>query len=237
MGDGGARPAHGTWAARLCRWATHRLYDRLAWAYDPVAWLVSLGQWAEWRRRALDYLPPGRILEVGFGTGELLIEMGRRGMDAYGLDLSPQMHRIVAGKMRRRSVALPVVRADARAIPFAGGSFAAVVATFPAEYIMAPETLREVARVLADASPDGRGGRFVVAGLYVESRSPLLKLMARLVSGSHVQAGVSRFRQAAETAGFRVEVVVEEGRGFRLPVFILHQRQVRNGPPDAGAAV
>ena len=26
-------------------WLTERLYHELAWTYDPVSWLVSLGQW------------------------------------------------------------------------------------------------------------------------------------------------------------------------------------------------
>jgi len=31
---------------RLYVWATERLYQELAWAYDGVSWLVSLGHWA-----------------------------------------------------------------------------------------------------------------------------------------------------------------------------------------------
>lgn len=52
-------------------WLAERLYNELAWAYDPVSWLVSLGQWDVWRKGALDYLTGKRILEIGFGTGEL----------------------------------------------------------------------------------------------------------------------------------------------------------------------
>ena len=211
------------WSAEFLRWATHRLYNELARAYDAASWVVSLGRWSTWRRLALNYLPDGPILEIGFGTGELLIEMRRRQMDAYGLDLSPAMHRITRRKMRRRGVDGPLVQADAREMPFADCSFAAVVSTFPAEYVLSPATQREVARVLASGGQhaSSKHGRFVVAGLYVESDSPFLKLMARLINGGDTTAAVAGFREAATAAGFDIGVAIERGKGFRLPVFIL----------------
>ena len=212
-------------AARFLRWLTHRLYNELAWAYDPVAWLVSLGRWAQWRRLALAHLP-GRVLELGFGTGELLLEMRRRGIAAVGLELSPAMHRVTARKLRCRGLSAPRVRADAQAMPFADASFDAVVATFPAEYILRPEVMAEARRVLRPGLP------LVVAGLYVESDSPLLRLLAWLVSGDAHRAE-DRFRQAAESAGLGVEQVTECGRGFRLPVFLLRPRQTAPGEADS----
>lgn len=41
MGDEENRRAR---PARLYLWAADRLYDELAWAYDPVGGLVSLGR-------------------------------------------------------------------------------------------------------------------------------------------------------------------------------------------------
>ena len=89
-----------TWLARLYLWATHRLYNQFAWAYDVASWVISLGQWSRWRRMALDHVPRKgvhvtgqRVLELGFGTGELLIEMAERGWRVCGLELSPAMHR------------------------------------------------------------------------------------------------------------------------------------------------
>jgi len=84
-------------------WATYRLYHEFAWAYDVVSWLVSLGHWAGWRRIALDHVIGRRVLEVGFGTGELLIEMACRDLHVYGLECSPAMQRVTARKMVRPS--------------------------------------------------------------------------------------------------------------------------------------
>ena len=129
-------------------WATYRLYNEFAWAYDLVSWLVSLGQWAGWRRTALDHVSGQRVLEVGFGTGELLIEMARRNLHAVGLDLSPAMQRVTARKMARRGVWTPRVRGVVQRMPFADGCFDTIISTFPAGFIAQPATLREVARLL-----------------------------------------------------------------------------------------
>ncbi len=69
---------------RLYLWATHRLYNELAWSYDLAAWIVSAGRWDRWRRMALDYVTQQPVLEVGFGTGELLLAMARTRLAGRG---------------------------------------------------------------------------------------------------------------------------------------------------------
>ena len=80
------------------------MYNEFAWAYDLAAWIVSAGRWDRWRRMALDYAPRGPLLEVGFGTGELLIELARQGWPAVGLDPSPAKQRVTARNKRRRGL-------------------------------------------------------------------------------------------------------------------------------------
>ena len=146
---------------QLYLWATHRLYDEFAWAYDLTAWIVSAGRWDGWRRIALDYVETQPVLEVGFGTGELLIEMARHGWQVTGLDLSSAMHRVTARKMRQRGIAATRFQGRAQALPFHDESFGSIVATFPAEYIVDPASLSEFRRVLKP------GGRLIVAGIVV----------------------------------------------------------------------
>lgn len=59
-----------------------------------------------------------RILDVGIGTGIVLVEHARRGR-AFGVDLSSKA---IAAAMKRNSGAR-IVRASALSIPFAGDSF------------------------------------------------------------------------------------------------------------------
>ena len=216
------------WFARLYRWANHRLYDEFAWAYDVVSWLVSLGHWDGWRRQALSYVTGGRILEVGFGTGELLIAAAERGWQVSGLDLSPAMQRITAGKMRRRGIWAPRVRGRAQGMPFVDGCFDAIIATFPAEYILDPATLREVARLLRPPEPekDAPGGRFIIAGASFRTENALLGGALRLVFGGATEDSLARYRRAV-AADFQVTVIDEKGKWVSMPVLILERRATR----------
>ncbi len=152
---------------RLYGWAAHRLYHELAGAYEAVAWLVSLGRWDGWRKQALDCIGDDRVLEIGFGTGALLVEAARRGLNAWGADPSIAMHRVAGRRARRSGMTLRRVVAPSQALPFASGTFGAIISTFPTEYIADPATLREAARLLRDPSDDRSGGRLVITGLGV----------------------------------------------------------------------
>ncbi|MBN1642743.1 MAG: methyltransferase domain-containing protein [Anaerolineae bacterium] len=145
---------------RLIRAAFWVLYNPLAWAYDGVSWLVSAGRWRAWQRVALAHVCGERVLELAFGTGDLLLDLaasGQRGL--VGLDLSPNMARIAQRKLRRAGFQVPLVRGRAQQLPFTGASLDTVLSTFPAEFAFAPATLSEIARVLA---PEGRA---VVVGM------------------------------------------------------------------------
>jgi ubiquinone/menaquinone biosynthesis C-methylase UbiE len=146
--------------ARLLRAALrfffHHLYHGLAWTYDLVAWVVSLGRWRDWGRASLPHLAGTHILELGFGPGHLQRALTEAGFQAIGLDESRQMCRRAAALLGQNGFYPSLARGYAQTIPFAADSFDSVVATFPSEYIFAPETLSEVWRVLKD------GGRLVV---------------------------------------------------------------------------
>lgn len=141
---------------RFVGWFLDHLYTDLAWAYDLVASVTSLGQWWTWQRAVAGALPDGPLLELGVGTGRLLRELRAEGRSVVGLDRSPQMVRIARRRLRRSDGPLSLLRADALQLPFASASFAGAYATFPSEYILQPETLRQVLRVLEP------GGVFVV---------------------------------------------------------------------------
>jgi ubiquinone/menaquinone biosynthesis C-methylase UbiE len=144
---------------RIVRFGFHLLYNQLAWTYDLVSWSVSLGHWRRWQRASIPYLEADSrslILELAYGTGDLQIDLAHAGLYAVGLDLSPYMCRIARRKLLRRGLTPQLVRGSAMALPFPSGCFDAVVSTFPTEFIIRPETLHEVYRVLKI------GGRLVV---------------------------------------------------------------------------
>jgi len=140
----------------LLTWLYDRLYHELAWAYDPVSWLVSGGRWRQWRRSALGLVAGQRVLEVGSGPGHLLVDLLESGREAYGLDLAPQMIATARRHLARSGLRGRLIRGDACCLPFVPESFDTVVATFPSGYALTAEFGDEAGRVLRP------GGRLVV---------------------------------------------------------------------------
>jgi ubiquinone/menaquinone biosynthesis C-methylase UbiE len=128
----------------------------MAWSYDTVSWLVSLGQWRTWQHAALPHLRGKRILEVAHGPGHMLVELDRKGFQAFGSELSPAMGRQAARNLEKSEQSAPLTRADVCFLPYRSGSFDSVLSTFPAEFIVDPRTILELYRVLVP------GGRVVI---------------------------------------------------------------------------
>jgi SAM-dependent methyltransferase len=203
---------------RLYLWATHRLYREFAPLYDLASWLVSAGHWSEWRRISLDYVAGPRVLEIGFGTGELLAELEQRHMDVYGLEVSWAMHRLTALKLRRLGARAPRVCGRVQTLPFGDGSFDSVVSTFPAEFILDPDVLKEIGRMLrSPLGPDDRGGRLIIVGMAV------YRAGARLPAAFWVRStdpGLERFCEKLNGAGMSVDLVSRFTAATRIPVIV-----------------
>jgi SAM-dependent methyltransferase len=151
------------------------LYHQLAWTYDLVASIVSLGAWQRWIFSVLPYLDDSRTLELGFGPGHLQLALHQKGISVYGLDESYQMGQIAHKRFTRLGLFANLVRGQAQILPFAGESFHQVVMTFPAEFILNQQTLIEVHRVLI------RGGKAVILPLaWITGRKPLERAIAWL---------------------------------------------------------
>ena len=139
----------------LIKLGFHLLYNQMAFTYDTVAWLVSFGQWAAWRRLALQYLQSGPVLELAYGTGGLFVDMSTAQLRPIGIDISPYMARLASRRLHRQSLPAPLCRAEAQHLPFPDDHFSNIVATFPTNYIFEPETVAEIHRLLK-TEPAGR---------------------------------------------------------------------------------
>lgn len=180
------------------RFFFRHLYSTLAWSYDLVANLSSMGQWWAWGRTVLPKLPPQPALELGHGTGRLLQETCRLGLQVYAIDASRQMGAITAQRMRALNCPIQIACARAQDLPFPDRHFAAIYATFPSEYIFDPSTLQEAFRVLRN------GGKLIVVGVAViHGRSVVDRLAGWLytVTGQSAEPG-DQWRNPLAEAGF-----------------------------------
>jgi SAM-dependent methyltransferase len=98
-----------------------------------------------------------RVLELGCGSASAARWLATQGADAVATDLSAGMLRHAVVAEQRAGVRVPLVQADALALPFAGASFDTVCTAFGAVpfVVDSAAVMREVYRVLRP------GGRWV----------------------------------------------------------------------------
>ena len=129
---------------------TDPIFAKIARRYDTLNKVMSFGQEQNWRRKGVAFLPPGRVLDLGSGTGAALPVFGEREVVA----LDPVREMLELGPIDSKVVAY------GEHLPFADGSFDGVFSAYVFRNLTSiPETLAEVHRVLRP------GGHLVVIGL------------------------------------------------------------------------
>lgn len=113
------------------------IFARIAARYDLINRILSLGREKEWRRRGIDVLLPGTVLDLGSGTGTT--DFGDRRV--VGLD--PVIEMLALSPVHDRVVGV------GERLPFRDSSFEGVFSGFVFRNLTSVEqTLREVHRVL-----------------------------------------------------------------------------------------
>jgi len=120
--------------------------------------------------KELASVPPGRVLDVGCGTGELANRLARRGWQVIGLDLcGPMLHR-ARFKLNGYAGSVRLTVADSEHVPFADAAFDVVTCANSFHHYPHQEAvIRELRRVLKpggelfllDGWPDQFIGRIV----------------------------------------------------------------------------
>ena len=132
---------------KFVNWFLNLLYGRLAFFYNTVAYIVSMGDWYHWVFQIEKFLDlSDKLLEVGIGTGKLIERLDEKNFFIVGIDRSKQMLRIIRSKIQSNKI--NVCKADNLFLPFRDHSFDKVLATFPSEYAFKNQFLLDVKRVL-----------------------------------------------------------------------------------------
>jgi ubiquinone/menaquinone biosynthesis C-methylase UbiE len=168
------------------------VYDRLAGLYDAVDWFTA-NTTHRLRKRGLYRLPqPGsRLLEIGFGSGRLHVELAER-YEMAGLDRAPGMVRLTKRRLAARDRQSNLCIGSAYGLPWLDGCFDAVLSTFAfSAFPDADRALDEMVRVIrpggkviiVDAGEASNGNVFArffawlweVFGDYMRDEVPLME--------------------------------------------------------------
>jgi demethylmenaquinone methyltransferase / 2-methoxy-6-polyprenyl-1,4-benzoquinol methylase len=143
------------------------MFDRIARVYDRMNSVMTAGMHHRWRERAVDLArvgPGSRALDVATGTGDLAIELRRRGADVVGLDFSDAMLDLA----RRKAPDIRFEQGNALELAYADGEFDAVTVGFGARnFSDLDRGLGELARVTRP------GGRVVILEITTPQKPPL----------------------------------------------------------------
>jgi ubiquinone/menaquinone biosynthesis C-methylase UbiE len=168
------------------------VYDKLAWLYDAVDWFTG-NTTHRLRLRAWSYLPPkgSRVLEVGFGSGRLHLELAER-YELSGLDRAFGMARLTRHRLTSRDLGSGLCVGSAYDLPWPDDHFHTVISTFAfSAFSDAERALDEMVRVtqpggkviIVDAGEAADGNRMAhwlaalweMFGDYMRDEVPLME--------------------------------------------------------------
>lgn len=151
--------------------------------YDLVTRIISFGRVKAVRQKLIELAaaaPGEHVLDVGCGTGTLVIAMRARvgaGGEVHGIDASPEMIEVAKEKAAKSGSGVEFRVALIEAIPFPDATFDLVTSSLMLHHLpddLQAKGVREIRRVLKP------GGRFVVMDFGAHSHSPFGHLLAVL---------------------------------------------------------
>jgi ubiquinone/menaquinone biosynthesis C-methylase UbiE len=94
-----------------------------------------------------DFMPSGRIIDIGCGTGEMLQVFQKRRFQTFGLDFSLKMLQAISKGITDHRV--PLVNGEIEALPFKDETFDGLICAGVIEYLNEDQqALSEIARIL-----------------------------------------------------------------------------------------
>ena len=142
-------------------------FDKIARTYDRLNRLMTMGLDRCWRKRAVREFSilnsQFSVLDVACGTGDMVLELCKRGCTVTGVDLSEEMLNIARQKTASANSQFSILNlqfGNAEALSFPDNTFDAVTCAFGVRnFVNLEQGLSEMLRVLKP------GGRMVILEL------------------------------------------------------------------------
>jgi demethylmenaquinone methyltransferase/2-methoxy-6-polyprenyl-1,4-benzoquinol methylase len=198
------------------------MFGRIANSYDRLNRIMTFRQDPKWRKEAARKLgsnPKTFLLDLGSGTGDMLMELWKNSPEStiVGLDFTPEMIQI--GKKRKGLKKIHWVIADALHLPFPASSFHGTISAFLMRNLSKVDpVVFEQHRVLChdgrlvclEATPPQRNPFYIFVKFYLTYIIPLLgRLISRdLEAYTYLSSSIAEFidphcfAQKIESAGF-----------------------------------
>lgn len=193
-------------------------HDWLLPLYDPVQWLMG-GERARAELIAQAGLEAGqRVLDLGCGTGDLVVAVGRAhpDVDVVGLDPDPKALARARAKVDRAGLSLALDEGFADALPYPDGSFDRVFSSFMFHHLptdVKRGALDEVRRVL---QPGGSLHLLDFGGSETHAHGLLARLLHR---ADHLHDNLEgRVPALMEAVGFEAAAEVGHRRTLFGPI-------------------
>jgi ubiquinone/menaquinone biosynthesis C-methylase UbiE len=134
-----------------------RYYEGIAQDYDHRFSNPRLDYMRSVEKKVLlDSLKPGIILDIGCGTGEHTLFLGKKGYRVLGMDISNEMIKIAGDRIKEAELKdkVSLIIASAEALPFRDKSFDGLISTFGvfSHIPWASHAFQEIHRVLKNGS-------------------------------------------------------------------------------------
>ena len=154
-----------------------KMFNAIAFRYDIMNRLISLGQDKRWRRNAISILvpqTPKTVLDIATGTGDLAILISKKLKPeiVIGCDISEGMMNVARNKCQKRGISnVKFEKEDCTALSYPDNSFDAVTSSFGIRNFQElDKALGEMCRVLR------KEGKLVLLELSTPVKFPMKQL-------------------------------------------------------------
>jgi demethylmenaquinone methyltransferase/2-methoxy-6-polyprenyl-1,4-benzoquinol methylase len=213
--------------------AVRAMFTRIAGRYDLMNSVMTGGRHHAWRRitaRAVAGAPPGPALDLATGTGDLALAVRAAlpGRVVVGADFSEAMLHCARAKLGARGErGVPLLAADALALPFGDGTFACVTSAFLLRNLAdLPAGLAEMRRVTVpgglvaalEITRPGVRGWDTVFGVYFNRLVPLIgaAVAGDRAAYTYLPQSVERFVTPSQLAQLMTRAGLRDVRHRRL---------------------